>query len=224
MFKLFSKKKRSKDQVFLECELPVGVIDRIGETEFKSQSSYSSSRQQKVARLANRLFKDSDFKGTEVLEFGPGHFGFSLYARARGASVTAFEYDATFAAIGRDLDLRVIENDFCFNDFSSMPKPNIIFAKGVFNAYRYDEQQFDLIKRNWYEIFDSASKVFFTTVNKGADDSLLEERLEMAQNLFLSLGCSEVDISEDIRRLYALNYTGVHIWVKGLEINNLVNY
>jgi len=162
--------------------------------------------------------------GANVLELGPGHYGFALLARALGARVTCFEKDGAFAKLGAHLGFRMWEGDF----YSELGKGKYeevfdgVWVKGTFNACHLKKSSriMDFAKR-----LDACLRPggwgLLVPVNKMGPDSgsqLVQECVRSQHDIMVALGWRAVELPESLRRAMAFHYSGSpFIYLKNLE-------
>jgi 2-polyprenyl-3-methyl-5-hydroxy-6-metoxy-1,4-benzoquinol methylase len=206
----------TENEIIEITNIPTELRYLIEQSEFKSQNKFKKLRGIKVGNLYNNLLSHLDFRDKRVVDFGAGHFGFSLIAKRLGANVTAFEYDNSFYHLGQRLKINTVREDFTQFDFSGFGTVDFLFAKGVFVANRYSPEQQNTIFDNWSNIIAPNTNIFFSTVNPIAAAELKGDaliRYEFSLQKFLSLNLRKLQLSEHQKRAWGINHTGADHWV-----------
>ena len=131
------------DEVLKVCQIPEGLLPLISGSGFNSQLEFNHRRGIKVANFINQFMNIEQIKGKRILELGPGHYSFSLIAQNLGAEVVCVERNEGFIRLGKELGFEVANLDFGLDmdALRSLGKFDGLWAKGVYNAYNYNQQE-----------------------------------------------------------------------------------
>lgn len=204
----------SKDQTLKVSKLDASLLDVIITSNLGSHREYNPRRALKVANAINNYFNKSHFKGRRILEFGPGHYAFSLLARELGAEVTCVEFDKSLAELGRKLGFFVYEDNF-----DGLPEKDFgcdydgIWQKGCFNACRFrTDNDMERFVAAMTGILKEDAWGWVSTCNKTSDkniddvDKFINDRVKQQQSYMVKYGWELRPFTEEVGSKYAIKY------------------
>jgi hypothetical protein len=189
----------------------------VADAQQKNYRKYSARRAIPTANLVNDYFERADLDGARVLELGPGHYTFALVARALGASVVCVERDPTLLRFGAHLGFETMDANFLEPGFPDRVRSEVgapfdgLWLRGVCNACNFpDEAAVAAHVRGLTGLLTEKGWGWATTCNvdKSADDSFVDARIECQREAFEQEGWTAQLVSDEIRERYRLNFKG----------------
>lgn len=238
-FKLFQKSDRiqsasdkqlliTSEEAQTVCNFDAKAQEIITSSNSPSHTTFKPGRGIKAMNVINDMFKPECFENKTIVEFGPGHYSFSLLARHLGATVICVEYDPSLVALGEYLgfevhntNLDVIKRDFFGRQFDGL------WLKGCFNACRLgDDEAVTQLAEELTGFLSEEAWGWLVPCNKGKapageDQAAFEERRTNVQTqAFQKLGWSASEYDLQTMKRYASAYSNApHIFTRGLHVS-----
>lgn len=220
----------TKDNLLQICLITEGQLEIVQTSSLPSHRNYNPRRGMKVARALNQYFSQEMFEGKRVLEFGPGHYAFSLLARSLGAIVECVELDPVLVELGRELGFKVYEKSF--DDISGIGLDGIfdgIWQKGCFNACRFAKET-DMHKytKEITDVITEGGWGWVSTCNKASginanDKPFTKQRIELQQTYMKQNDWELRPFVEEVGKKYAIKYANSPVlFTKGLGKGSLI--
>lgn len=199
------------------CLFDDTALKIIGESTYTTHHRFGFHRAVRASNILNDFFNPEHFQGKFIVEFGPGHYSFSLLARHLGATVVCVDLDPVFAELGEYFGFRVIQKNFhdvTLEDIGQ--QADGVWIKGAFNATRVANEK---IVADFVETLNTILRPegwgWVVTVNRVEnqdEDPNQAEKLnywiDVQRQAFVDRAWSAQPIDEADRKRYALSYSG----------------
>lgn len=235
-FKLFQKSDRGQaaackqsliatEEAQSACEFDAKAQQIIISSRSPSHTTYKPGRAIKAMNAVNDMFSPECFENKTILDFGPGHYSFSLLARHLGATVICIEYDPSLVSLGEYLgfevhntNLDVIKRGFFGRKFDGL------WLKGCFNACRLpDDNAVTQLAEELTGFLSEDAWGWLVPCNKGKapegedQEGFEERRVNVQTQAFKGLGWTANEFDTPTMKRYASAYRNApHIFTRGL--------
>jgi len=203
----------TRDDALRICIITEEQLKIVETSSLSSHRDYNPRRGIKVVSALNQYFNSEMFKGKRILEFGPGHYAFSLLARSLGATVECVEIDPVLVELGRELGFKVHEKSFDYiSSIGLEGKFDGIWQKGCFNACRFQEEvDMSRYAKEITGILAENGWGWVSTCNKASgvkanDELFTKQRIELQQTYMKENGWKLRPFTEEIGKKYAIKY------------------
>jgi len=220
----------TKDDSLRICLITEEQLEIVQASSLLSHRNYNPRRGIKVGSALNQYFSPEMFDGKRILEFGPGHYAFSLLAQSLGAMVECVELDPVLVKLGRELGFKVYEKSFDnISDIGLDGKFDGVWQKGCFNACRFPEET-DMHKYA-KEITDFLTEDgwgWVSTCNKASglntnNDVFTKQRIKLQQTYMRQNGWELRPFVGEVGKKYAIKYANSPVlFTKGLGKGSLI--
>lgn len=220
----------TRDDSLRICSITDKQLEVVQTSSLASHRDYNPRRGIKVARALNQYFSCEMFDGKRIVEFGPGHYAFSLLARSLGAKVECVELDPALAELGRVLGFEVHEKSFdTVSDIGLEGKFGGIWQKGCFNACRFPEEtDMEEYVEEMTALIDDNGWGWVSTCNKASGlnadgEAFTKQRIELQQTYMKQHNWDLRPFEEEVGSKYAIKYANSPVlFTKGLGKGSLV--
>ncbi len=160
--------------------------------------------------IFNDFFSEHEFRGTKMLELGPGQFDFARLVEQAGGRVVSLDSDPAVVALGRKRGYEVIESDYIGVDWNAWRGEfDGLFARGSINAFYYrDPHSLNAFVDEICSVLKRDGWGWLTPANDDTEDSApahIRLMLETQRQAFARNGFVSYEPAAAVARRYQIN-------------------